>query len=98
MIKDVNARIANANVRVYPEAMAMQIELMLQMERGQALFRVPATADKMLDIYQVFNADSIESLRGRFCRVVMDDETGNIHAIKNILYDDFNEICEEPVV
>lgn len=98
MFKDVNARIENANVRIYPDVMEMQIELMLQMERGKALFRLPATPDSMLDIYQVMKTDNLEGLRGMYCRVSMDDETGSIRSIKNIMFDDFREIADEPVI
>ena len=97
-MKIVNGRIWKADVRVYPELMQMQIELLIQMQSGNTLFRVPANADTMTHFYQLFNADSINELNGKFCRVAIDD-FGNAQYIQDLIYDyDSSIIQNNPIV
>ena len=94
----VNGRIWKADVRVYPELMQMQIELMIQMQSGDTLFRVPANADVMTHFYQVFSTDSINELNGKFCRVALDD-FGNVQYIQDLIYDYESSIIQNnPIV
>lgn len=96
--KSLNARIAKADLRFYPEVMASQIELTLQMDRGSALFKIPASEEKMLSIYENFQSDSLNDLQGKYCRAVMDEDTGRVMSIMNIIHDECTEITEDPVV
>ena len=98
MLKQVNAMVSNANVRFYPEVTAMQIEMALQMERGNVMVRVPATTEEMFKMYKIFGTDNINALPGQYCRVMMDDITGRVDSIKNILYDDDCIIYDNPAI
>ena len=98
MLKQVNAVVSNANVRFYPEVTAMQIEMTLQMERGNAMIRVPVTTDEMFKMYKIFGTDNINALSGQYCRVTVDDLTGRIESIKNIIYDDGCVIYDNPII
>ncbi len=93
-----NALIVRQNLRLYPDVMQNQIELTVQHQRGQSLLRMPATPESMLELYRIFRADSLEDLHGQFCRIVVDDGTGRIDSMKNIIYDDYGELSDDPVV
>lgn len=93
----LNATISRADIRFYPEAMLNQIELLLQFERGGALFLMQDTSDNMLGLYHLFNTESINELPGKFCRAVF-DEHGNLQSIKNIVYDDNCELYNDPAL
>jgi len=96
-MKDVNAIITNADVHFFPELDANQIELTLQFNKGNGLLRVPMCNDSMYSIYNLFNKNSIKELNGQYCRVIMDELTGRIDGIKNIIYDDRGELQDNPV-
>ena len=98
MIKTENGMIYNADVHFYPEMAAKQIEIAIAMERGNAMLRVPDTDDTMINLYRVFGTDSINALKGQYCRVMMDEMTGRIDSIKNIIYDKGCEIQDNPVI
>ena len=93
----VNGRISKADVRVYPEVMQMQIELILQMQCGTSLFRLPATADAMTQLYSLFSAECISDLTGKYCRVGI-DELGKARFIQDLIYDYDNMVINEEAV
>ena len=93
-MKVVNGRIGKADVRVYPELMQMQIELLIQMQSGETLFRLPANADEMTRLYQVFQSDSIFDLNGKYCRVGLDD-SGHAQFIQDLIYDYESSVIQD---
>lgn len=98
MLKMFNAIVKKADMRFYPEVMQNQIELMLQFERGNVFFRSPATSDRMLGMYRLFNTGSIGEMAGRYCRVCIDENTGIVDSIGDILYENGNKLENDPIV
>lgn len=96
-MKNVNAVISKADVHFFPELSINQIELTLNYERGNALFRMPLNNDSMYSILNVFHKDSIAELNGMYCRVLLDESTGRVDSIRNIIYDDMGELQDSPV-
>lgn len=97
-MKMVNGRISKADVRVYPEIMQTQIELLIQMQCGTSLFKLPATADAMAQLYNLFSSECVGDLAGKYCRVGI-DELGKVRFIQDLIYDyDNTLITEEAVV
>ena len=96
-MKNVNAVISKADVHFIPELDANQIELTLKYDRGDTLFRMPLNNDSMYSILNVFHKDSIADLNGMYCRVLMDENTGRVDSVRNILYDDFGELQDNPI-
>lgn len=94
----MNAMVTGANVCFYPEVTEKQIELAIQMERGNALVRMPDDLESWQRIRDVFDASSINELYGHYCRVEMDESTGRIDSVRNILYDGRLEIQDNPVI
>lgn len=95
---DVNAVISNADVRFLPDMPVNQIELKLHYAGGDAMLRIPMDDKSMYSILNVFNKDSVGGLKGEYCRMLMDETTGRVDSIRNILYDDFGEIQDNPIV
>lgn len=94
----VNGRISKADVRVYPEIMQTQIELLIQMQCGTSLFKLPATADAMARLYNLFSSECVGDLTGKYCRAGI-DELGKVRFIQDLIYDyDNTLITEEAVV
>lgn len=98
MMKIFNAVVKKADMRFYPEVMQNQIELVLQFERGNAFFRSPATSDRMLGMYRMFNTGSIGEMNGKYCRVAIDENTGVVDSIGDILYENENRLENDPIV
>lgn len=98
MIKSWNAVVSKADVRFYPEVMASQIELVIQHERGNSLFRIPETNDARMGMYRIFNTGSMDDLKGRYCRASIDEYTGEVVSLKNIIYDGINELQNDPII
>ena len=92
-----NAVISKADVRFYPELCANQIELTLQSGRGESLFRIPMDSDSMYEILNTFGKDSVMALQGVYCRAVIDDATCAVRGIRDIVYDSFGEIEDNPI-
>jgi len=97
-MKSFNAIVAHADVRFFPELSTSQIELTLRYQRGTVLFRAPMSVDSMLKILSIFNKDRIYDLNGQYCRMSLDEETGRIDSIGNIMYDELGELQDNPVV
>ncbi len=96
-MKDFNAVVAKADVHFFPELSTSQIELTLRYQRGNVLFRVPMNEDSMYRILSLFNKDSIYELNGQYCRMVMDEGTGRVDSIRNIIYDEMGDLQDNPV-
>ena len=96
-MKNYNAVITKADVRFFPELSISQIELTLKYQMGNALFRVPMNEYSMFDILNLFSKDSIYDLNGQYCRMSMDDTTGRVSSIMNIIYDEMGAIQDNPV-
>ena len=96
-MKNYNAVITKADVRFFPELSISQIELTLRYQMGNALFRVPMNEYSMFDILNLFSKDSIYDLNGQYCRMSMDETTGRVSSIMNIIYDEMGVIQDNPV-
>lgn len=96
-MKNYNAVIAKADVHFFPELSSSQIELTLRYQMGNALFRVPMNEDSMYGILKLFRKDSIYDLNGQYCRMSMDETTGQVDSIMNIIYDEMGAIQDNPV-
>ena len=96
-MKNYNAVITEADVRFFPELSISQIELTLRYQMGNALFRVPMNEDSMFGILNLFRKDSIYDLNGQYCRMSMDENTGRVDSIMNIIYDEMGAIQDNPV-
>ena len=96
-MKNVNAVISKADVHFFPELDTNQIELTLKYDKGTALLRVPMNNDSMYAILNVFNKSSILDLNGEYCRMFMDERTGRVESIKNIIYDECGELVDNPI-
>ena len=96
-MKNYNAVITKADVRFFPELSISQIELTLRYQMGNALFRVPMNEYSMFDILNLFRKDSIYDLNGQYCRMSMDENTGRVDSIMNIIYDEMGAIQDSPV-
>lgn len=93
-MKTINALISKSDINFYPEEMVNKIELKLSVDNGSFILKAPATSDNMLEIYNIFNTLSINELKGKYCRVFMDDN-GNVDYIKNIVFDFPNKLINE---
>ena len=96
-MKNYNAVITKADVRFFPELSISQIELTLRYQMGDALFRVPMNEYSMFDILNLFSKDSIYDLNGQYCRMSMDENSGRVDSIMNIIYDEMGAIQDNPV-
>ena len=96
-MKDMNAVIAKADVRFFPELAASQIELTLHHQMGDSLFRMPMSDTSMYGILNLFRKDSICDLNGQYCRMLIDDSTGRVESIRNIVYDEMGELVDDPI-
>ena len=96
-MKNYNAVITKADVRFFPELSISQIELTLKYQMGNALFRVPMNEYSMFDILNLFSKDSFYDLNGQYCRMSMDENTGRVDSIMNIIYDEMGAIQDNPV-
>ena len=96
-MKNYNAVITKADVRFFPELSISQIELTLRYQMGDALFRVPMNECSMFDILNLFSKDSIYDLNGQYCRMSMDENSGRVDSIMNIIYDEMGAIQDNPV-
>ena len=96
-MKSVNAVITKADVHFIPELDTNQIELTMHYDKGNVLFRMPMSNDSMYSIINVFQKDSICDLKGQYCRLLMDEFTGRVDSIRNILYDEWGELQDNPV-
>ena len=94
---NINAMITNADVRFFPELDRSQIELTLQYDRAEALLRVPMDSQSMYSIFNLFSKDSVNELKGQYCRMLMDEKTGRVDSIRNIMYDNLGELQDNPV-
>ena len=97
MMKTVNGRINKADVRVYPEIMKAQIELLIEMQCGSSLFKLPATADAMTQLHNLFSCECIGDITGKYCRVGI-DELGNAMFIQDLIYDYDNSLIAEDAI
>ena len=98
MSRIMNAIVSGADRRFYPEIMASQVELVLQHERGKSLFRVQETRENSMDMYRIFQTGSLNEMNGRPCRIEVDDCTGEIMSIRNLIYDNVKPVENEPIV
>lgn len=96
-MKKVNAVVTKADVRFFPELDKSQIELRLQYDMGNALLRAPMNSASLYSILNVFGKDSVDELNGQYCRVLMDEQTGRVDSVMNIIYDDLGELQDNPV-
>lgn len=96
-MKKVNAVVTKADVRFFPELDKSQIELRLQYDMGNALLRAPMNSKSLYSILNVFGKDSVDELNGQYCRVLMDEQTGRVDSVMNIIYDDLGELQDNPV-
>ena len=96
-MKNSNAVITKADVRFFPDLSIRQTELTLRYQMGNALFRVPMNEDSMFGILNLFRKDSIYDLNGQYCRMSMDENTGRVDSIMNIIYDEMGAIQDNPV-
>ena len=96
-MKNYNAVITKADVRFFPELSISQIELTLRYQMGNALFRVPMNEYSMFGILNLFRKDSIYDLNGQYCRMSMDENSGRVDSIMNIIYDEMGAIQDSPV-
>lgn len=94
---NVNAIIQNADVHFLPELDVNQIELTIAYEQGKAMLRLPMNTDSMCGLMRVFNRDSLSELKGEYCRLLMDEMTGRVASVKNIMYDSCGELYDNPV-
>jgi len=97
-MKSMNAIISKADVHFYPDLSLSQIELTLRLDKGNAVFRAPMDSDSMFKVLNVFNKNSIHDLTGEYCRVLIDEETGRVDCLKNIVFDEFGEFQNDPMV
>ena len=51
----------------------------------------------MFDILNLFRRASIYDLNGQYCLMSMDETTGRVDSIMNIIYDEMGAIQDNPV-